>query len=57
VEDDGKGFDVDDALASARQRKTLGIAAMQEQVEMLDGQINFESDIGRGTRVKLEIRA
>jgi two-component system sensor histidine kinase DegS len=57
VEDDGSGFDVDNAMASARQRKTLGIAAMQEQVEMLDGQIHFESDIGRGTRVKLEIRA
>ncbi len=55
VEDDGKGFDVDDALASARQRKTLGIATMQEQVEMLGGQINFESGIGRGTKVKLQI--
>jgi two-component system sensor histidine kinase DegS len=55
VEDDGSGFDVDDAIASARQRKTLGIAAMQEQVEMLGGQINFDSGIGRGTKVKLEI--
>jgi two-component system sensor histidine kinase DegS len=55
VEDDGSGFDVDDAVASARQRKTLGIAAMQEQVGMLGGQINFESGIGRGTKVKLEI--
>jgi len=57
VEDDGSGFDVDDAMASARQRKTLGIAAMQEQVEMLGGQIHFESSIGRGTKVKLEIPA
>jgi two-component system sensor histidine kinase DegS len=55
VEDDGSGFDVDDAVASARHRKTLGIATMQEQVEMLGGQINFESGIGRGTKVKLEI--
>jgi two-component system sensor histidine kinase DegS len=55
VEDDGSGFDVADTLASARQRKTLGIVAMQEQVEMLGGQINFESDIGRGTKVRLEI--
>jgi len=55
VEDDGSGFNVDDALASARQRKTLGIAAMQQQVEILGGQINFESGIGRGTKVKLEI--
>jgi len=57
VEDDGSGFDVDDALASARQRKTLGIAAMQEQVEMLGGQIQFESGIGRGTKVRLKIPA
>ena len=55
VEDDGSGFDVDDAVASARQRKTLGIAAIQEQVEMLGGQIDFESGIGRGTKVRLEI--
>jgi len=55
VEDDGSGFEVDDAVASARQRKTLGITAMQEQVEMLGGQIDFESGIGRGTKVKLEI--
>ena len=55
VEDDGSGFDVDDVMASARQRRTLGIAAMQEQVEMLGGQIHFESGIGRGTKVKLEI--
>ncbi len=57
VEDNGSGFDVDDAMASARQRKTLGIAAMQEQVGMLGGQIHFESAIGRGTKVKLEIPA
>jgi len=55
VEDDGSGFDVEEALASARQRKALGIAAMQEQMEMLGGQINFESGIGRGTKVRLEI--
>jgi len=55
VEDDGSGFDVDEAMASARQRKTLGIAAMQEQVEMLGGQVYFESGVGRGTKVKLEI--
>jgi two-component system sensor histidine kinase DegS len=57
VEDDGSGFNVDDAMASARQRKTLGIAAMQEQVGMLGGQINFESSMGRGTKVRLEIPA
>jgi two-component system sensor histidine kinase DegS len=57
VEDDGSGFDVAEALASARQRRTLGITTMQEQVEMLGGRISFESSIGRGTRVTVEIPA
>jgi two-component system sensor histidine kinase DegS len=55
VEDDGRGFDVDEIMSSAHQRKTLGILSMQEQVEMLGGQINFESGVGRGTKVHLEV--
>jgi two-component system sensor histidine kinase DegS len=55
VEDDGSGFDVDEALAAARQRRTLGITTMKEQVEMLGGHIEFDSTIGRGTRVTVEI--
>ena len=55
VEDDGSGFDVDAALASASQRKALGIVAMQEKVEMLGGHIDFDCSAGRGTKVKLEI--
>ncbi len=57
VEDDGSGFDVNEALASARQRKTLGISTMQERVEMLGGKIHFESSIGRGTKVRLDLPA
>ncbi|MCR4406650.1 MAG: sensor histidine kinase [Anaerolineae bacterium] len=55
VEDDGIGFDVAGAMASARQQKTLGIATLQERVEMLGGQLAFESSVGRGTKVTLEI--
>ena len=55
VEDDGSGFDVDAALASAHQRKTLGIVAMQETVEMLGGHVDFDCSAGRGTKVRLEI--
>jgi two-component system sensor histidine kinase DegS len=55
VEDDGSGFDVNDTLAVARQRKGLGISMVQERVEMLNGQVQFESRIGRGTKVKLQI--
>jgi two-component system sensor histidine kinase DegS len=55
VEDDGIGFDVTEAVASSRQQKTLGIATMQERVEMLGGELTFESSVGRGTKVSLEI--
>jgi two-component system sensor histidine kinase DegS len=55
VEDDGSGFDVNDTLATARQRKGLGLSMIQERVDMLNGQVQFESRIGRGTKVKLHL--
>jgi two-component system sensor histidine kinase DegS len=55
VEDDGSGFDVAETQKPAQQRKGLGLATIQERVEMLGGRVYFESRIGRGTRVRLEI--
>jgi two-component system sensor histidine kinase DegS len=52
VEDDGTGFDVGDAIAASRERRTLGLSSMQEQVEMLGGVIKFDSSLGKGTRVE-----
>ena len=52
VEDDGTGFDVGEAMAAARERKTLGLSSMAEQVEMLGGEIKFDSALGKGTRVE-----
>lgn len=57
VEDDGSGFDVQQVLAATKQRKTLGLAALQERVELLGGTVSFESSIGRGTKVTIEIPA
>jgi len=57
VEDDGSGFDVANALAMARQRKTLGLIDMQERAEMLGGTFQVESYIGRGTRARLVLPA
>jgi two-component system sensor histidine kinase DegS len=53
VEDDGSGFDVEEVMAAARQRKTMGLISIIEQVEMLGGDIHFDSSIGRGTQVRL----
>jgi two-component system sensor histidine kinase DegS len=57
VEDDGSGFDVDQVMAAAKERKTLGVVTMQRRLEMLGGQIQFESSVGRGTKVRMEIPA
>jgi two-component system, NarL family, sensor histidine kinase DegS len=53
VEDNGSGFDVEQALVKAKAHETLGIASMQERAEMLGGWLRIESSRGRGTRVEL----
>jgi two-component system sensor histidine kinase DegS len=55
VEDDGSGFDVNEVQAASQQRKGLGLAMIQERMEMLEGNVQIESRIGRGTKVRIEI--
>ncbi|MGQ9501490.1 MAG: histidine kinase [Anaerolineae bacterium] len=55
VEDDGVGFKLDEVMSAARQRKTLGIITLIEQVELLGGTITFDSAPGRGTHVRLHL--
>jgi two-component system sensor histidine kinase DegS len=56
VEDNGGGFELSDALTSP-DAEQLGLATMRERVEMLGGQIHFDSSIGRGTKVGFELPA
>ncbi len=51
VEDDGVGFDVEEA----RQRGRLGLAGMQERAEMIGGRMSIESAPGAGTTVFIEV--
>ncbi|MBN1218581.1 MAG: sensor histidine kinase [Anaerolineae bacterium] len=51
IEDDGAGFDVAEAMAASKQRKTIGLGTMQERVELLGGELQIDSTPGRGTRV------
>jgi two-component system sensor histidine kinase DegS len=57
VEDDGSGFDVDEVMASASDRKTIGITTMKQRIDMLGGSIQFDSSLGRGTKVTMSIPA
>ena len=55
IEDNGTGFDVEQALTKAAARQTLGIASMQERAEMLGGWLRVESARGHGSRVELSV--
>jgi two-component system sensor histidine kinase DegS len=55
VEDDGSGFDAPQVLARARARGSSGLVTLEKRIEMLGGNINYQSATGRGTRVRLNI--
>jgi signal transduction histidine kinase len=49
IEDRGRGFDVDAALAGS----SSGLAGMRERARLLGGRLTMESSAGRGTRLHL----
>ena len=53
VEDNGSGFNVDDALNE--NNKTIGLATLRERTEMLGGELNIQSNLGQGTRIEFLI--
>lgn len=53
VEDNGSGFNVDDALNN--DSGTIGLASLRERIEMLGGEMNIQSSMGRGTRIQFTI--
>jgi signal transduction histidine kinase len=55
VEDDGRGFDVELALARARATNHLGLEALIERVDAAGGDVEVDSTIGAGTRVTMRL--
>jgi signal transduction histidine kinase len=53
IEDNGKGFDVEQVLAT--QDKGLGLMAMDERVKMLGGSLEIWSQKNLGTRLSFTI--
>ncbi len=53
VEDDGQGFDPEAMLAHADGH--LGLAGMRERTENLGGSLAIESEMGKGTSVRLQV--
>ncbi len=54
VEDDGKGFDVNNVIASEEKSK-LGLFGMYERASLIGGKLTIESEAGVGTTVYLEV--
>lgn len=57
VRDDGRGFDVDQALNRNAAERGLGLAALEERSHMLGGRLVIQSEPGRGTRICITIPA
>jgi PAS domain S-box-containing protein len=56
VEDDGKGFDTNEAGAPDERRKGLGLALMEERADLVGGTLEIRSrDGARGTRILLTV--
>ena len=55
IEDDGKGFDVNERLTSALSGKRMGIKSMEERVGLLEGIMKIQSRPGQGTRIFIEV--
>jgi signal transduction histidine kinase len=54
VADDGKGFDLS-ALSRSGEQPGWGLIIMKERAESLGGEVHIESELGKGTRVVLEL--
>jgi signal transduction histidine kinase len=54
VDDDGRGFNVDEVLAPTFQ-KGLGLASIRERLRSFGGSLRVESSVGLGTRVVMDL--
>ncbi len=55
VEDDGIGFDVDAVNRAYDKRSSLGMVNLRERTELVNGLLNIQSAIGKGTKISVYI--
>ena len=53
VEDNGSGFNVEEALSG--NSGNIGLPTMRERINMLGGELNIQSSLGKGTRAEFII--
>jgi len=55
IEDDGKGFDINDRMVSAIKEKRMGLRSMEERVSLLNGTMKIQSRPTEGTKIFIEV--
>ena len=55
IEDDGKGFDLDEVSRRHAAKRGLGIASLEERARMLGGALNLTTEKGKGTCLAMTI--
>ncbi len=55
IEDDGRGFDVQERLSEAQQEKRMGLRSMEERVNLLGGRMKIHSRPSKGTRIFIKV--
>jgi len=55
IEDDGKGFDVENRMAEALEEKRMGLRSMQERINLLNGSFEIQSQANKGTKIVARI--
>jgi signal transduction histidine kinase len=55
VEDDGKGFDLDERLTQRLRNENFGLFSLRERLEQTGGKMEIDTAPGRGTRVLITV--
>jgi signal transduction histidine kinase len=53
--DNGKGFDVAEVMTSYEKRGSLGMINLRERSELINGVLDMQSALGKGTRIRVFI--
>ena len=55
AEDDGIGFDVDKKRTQATSSSGIGLKSMTNRASLIGAQITVQSQLGKGTSIKVEL--
>ncbi len=55
IRDNGRGFEVQKALAEASRGQSMGLLGMQERIRFLNGSLSIDSNPGQGTEIRVRV--